>query len=259
VTGLLNRLERWPPGPTLALCLLLLALIGVADHLSGPEIAFAIFYVVPVSLAAWLTGRGAGLLFSLLAATAWYTADRTAGHLYSHEAIPAWNAFTRLALFVIIASLIAAFHASLREERRRARTDGMTGLLNSRAFYEAAHGELERCRRYHHPLSVAYIDLDDFKQINDSLGHTAGDDLLRQTAAVMGSRRRTSDLAARLGGDEFAILLPESDPPAAAQAVDALRRELLSAMRKAGWPVTFSIGVVTFTTPRSRARSRVAI
>jgi diguanylate cyclase (GGDEF)-like protein len=91
--------------------------------------------------------------------------------------------------------------------------------------------------------------VDDFKQVNDHLGHSAGDRLLRTVADTIRENVRGIDVVARLGGDEFAILMPETDGAAAGVVVRRVRRRLLDAARAGGWPVTFSIGVVTFDTP----------
>lgn len=231
------------------LCVLLLTLVALLDVITGPEISSAIFYALPVSLAAWYVNRGFGLAMALAGALAWYLADQSARLASTHPAVPVWNAGTRLAFFMLLVYLLSAFRLRLQDEQRHATTDPLTGLLNHRAFYQIAETELARSRRYKHPFSVAYVDVDNFKQVNDSSGHAAGDLLLRQVAEIMRGYSRTTDVVARLGGDEFAILLVETASEAAQQAVEALRRELLDAMVEAGWPVTFSIGVVSYGTP----------
>lgn len=92
-----------------------------------------------------------------------------------------------------------------------AREDFLTGVLNSRAFYEMAQVEMARAARQDSPLSLAYIDLDDFKEVNDTLGHSTGDRVLQAVAATIMEDIRLTDAVARLGGDEFAILLSGSD------------------------------------------------
>lgn len=109
--------------------------------------------------------------------------------------------------------------------------------------------ELERSRRTGRPMTVAYIDLDDFKGVNDRLGHPAGDDLLRRIAASLTKSIRRIDVVARLGGDEFTILLPETTEPEA-RAVLARAEKSIGATTKADrFPVTASIGAVTFSRP----------
>jgi diguanylate cyclase (GGDEF)-like protein len=124
-------------------------------------------------------------------------------------------------------------------------TDPLTGALNSRAFYEAAQTEIERARRYKHSLTIAYLDVDNFKIINDTSGHKEGDNLLRTMVEVMKSRVRRMDIVARLGGDEFAILMPETDQTSAMSVVQQTLKSLADETRKHNWPVTFSTGVLT--------------
>jgi diguanylate cyclase (GGDEF)-like protein len=97
--------------------------------------------------------------------------------------------------------------------------DPLTGLLNHRAFYERLEQELARAGRTGDPVAVLVLDLDDFKRINDTRGHLAGDDALRALAGVLLAACRSQDVAARLGGDEFAMILPGAggDAPATAE------------------------------------------
>lgn len=138
-----------------------------------------------------------------------------------------------------------ALSASLEREHRLARTDTLTGAANSRHFLGRLEQEMERTRRYQRPFSVAYIDLDNFKLVNDSQGHGAGDLVLCEVAACVHRHVRESDLLARLGGDEFSLLLPETDDVAAFAAMTKLHHQLQAEMHTHGWPVTFSVGVLT--------------
>lgn len=106
---------------------------------------------------------------------------------------------------------------------RSARTDSLTGLLNRRAFAELAEREIERARRFHHPLSLIAIDLDRFKAINDGHGHAVGDAVLEHFARVASAQLRSLDAIARLGGEEFVILLPETDAQGAFQLAERMR------------------------------------
>src|SRR5205823_14021587 len=97
-----------------------------------------------------------------------------------------------------------------REARRLADTDALTGLRNRRFFYETLQRECKRARRYGRSLALLVLDLDDFKAINERVGHLAGDDVLAETAARVRGALRASDVACRVGGDEFAVILPEA-------------------------------------------------
>jgi diguanylate cyclase (GGDEF)-like protein len=150
-----------------------------------------------------------------------------------------------LAVVVLTGLIAQRQRLALAVAESRARTDALTGLANRAAFEERLQQEIERVVRYGHPLSLALLDLDDFKQVNDLYGHLAGDDALRRVGRELDGAIRRVDLAARLGGEEFALLLPETDTPEAL----ALVRRLGGAIRIPGDdtpPLTASAGVATF-------------
>jgi diguanylate cyclase (GGDEF)-like protein len=169
----------------------------------------------------------------------------------SRPAIHLANVLVMAIAFGAVALLGARQRTSLLREQAISRTDNLTGLLNGRGFYEAAANELARSSRYRHPLTLAYVDLDDFKGINDRFGHARGDAVL--VAVARGLRRacRSSDIVGRLGGDEFVILFPETGRDAAEAALAKVR----SRVQELGYPdgarVTASIGSVSFATPPS--------
>jgi diguanylate cyclase (GGDEF)-like protein len=113
-----------------------------------------------------------------------------------------------------------------RVVERQAVTDALTGLANRRQFYEVLGREYERSQRFGTPLSLILLDIDDFKNINDTRGHLAGDAVLHGVAATLAELIREIDMAARYGGEEFAILLPQTAQEGAAQLAERLRREI---------------------------------
>jgi diguanylate cyclase (GGDEF)-like protein len=140
----------------------------------------------------------------------------------------------------------------MRSAEELSRVDGLTGAVNARFFYTLTEGEIVRLERYGRPLTVAYMDLDNFKTVNDTKGHLAGDAVLRAVADRARAQLRKTDVVARLGGDEFAFLYPETDEQAARALVAKLKDRLSEEMRRGGWPVTFSLGVLTcYAAPRS--------
>jgi diguanylate cyclase (GGDEF)-like protein len=227
-------------------------LIGYVDYVSGPYIAFSLFYLVPITAVAWTTtSRWPGASIAVLSAIVWISAEFAAPRISNAPFVVAWNGITRLTIFVSIAALLHALRTSLEHERALARTDYLTDALNVRAFNEAARAEMDRARRYRHPLSIAYLDLDNFKYVNDSLGHSQGDRLLRVVAEALRAQVRQADIVARLGGDEFAVLFPETPDATVETVISRVQLALVEAMRENGWPVTFSIGAVTFDVPPS--------
>ena len=229
--------------------LLSVILIALLDYQTESHLSFSIFYLAPVAACAWCGGFSHGTLVSLGASAAWHSTD-----LYEDPALPAavrlWNMVIRFGCLVLISSLVARLHAGILRERRLARTDALTGAANGRTFYETAAVEADRARRSARPLTLAYFDLDNFKQLNDRQGHAAGDAALQAVVQTIQLHLRGSDLLARLGGDEFALLLPETDAEGAATLLARLQERLAQEMARKGWPVGVSIGAVTFPLPR---------
>jgi diguanylate cyclase (GGDEF)-like protein len=231
----------------LIFCSIVLALLlGYLDYLNGFEFSFSLFYLLPVSITAWFANRNSALVVSVLSALSWFISNTLAGESYSHPVVGFWNTFVRLGFFTIVTLLLTDLKRSIEKERNLSRIDFLTGIKNSRSFYELASFELLRAKRYNHPTTIAYIDLDNFKQINDQFGHSTGDVLLRVVSKALQTHLRQTDIVARMGGDEFAVLLPETDEEAAQVAITKAHLSLLTTMKQNRWDITFSIGVITF-------------
>jgi diguanylate cyclase (GGDEF)-like protein len=225
------------------------ALIWLVDWKTGAEVGLSLFYLVPVALVSWRTGLLAGLVFAALAGGAWFLADAMAVHPYTHASwIPVWNALIRAGMFAALSVTLARLRAALDQEKRLSRLDPLTGVWNSRAFIEIVEQELARCRRYNRPVSLVFMDVDDFKRVNDSLGHGAGDLVLKSISAAMRDCLREVDSLARLGGDEFAALLPETGAEEADAAVRKILRQAADSAAASGVRVTLSAGVTTCAT-----------
>lgn len=238
----------------------LVAAIGWLDYVTGADVGLSLAYLVPVTLSGWFAGRRAALLLAAVAAVAWFAAD-AALHRTSYLPVSVWNGVTRLAIYAAIGVLAARVRRdrlrlldlnarlarALEAERTLARTDALTGLANSRAFFETLHTETARSRRARTPVCLAYIDLDNFQRVNDRRGHAAGDALLRQVADELRRAVRDGDVVARVGGDEFAVLLWNAEPAPA----EEVGRRIVSrvAAVAAGYPeadVGASVGVAWF-------------
>jgi len=127
--------------------------------------------------------------------------------------------------------------------RALAQTDGLTGLPNFRSFHARLEEEVARAHRYGHPLACAMVDLDGLKEINDRLGHAAGNRAIMALADAVREELRDTDFAARYGGDEFVVLLPQTSESHGALFAERLRRRLIEVSQEAGLPVRGSIGV----------------
>jgi diguanylate cyclase (GGDEF)-like protein len=239
--------QRMRPATFLVVGLGTVLLVASASLSAGDGIA--IFYVVPVALVAWFVNRRAGAFVALLSIATWLATDLLSGVVDANPLTPYLNSAIRCALFLLVIGAVAAIKGALDREKELARSDPLTGVANPRLFTELATAEIKRARRYRQSLSVAYIDIDNFKDINDQLGHSTGDELLRVVATTMRNNLRAVDIVARLGGDEFALVLPEAGASAAPLVLQKLRLELLAAMERNRWPVTFSVGLITFPTP----------
>ncbi len=223
--------------------------IGLLDYISGYELAFSLFYLLPIMIVTWFVGRRVGLLFSLLASLFWFSADYFSGHDYSNPIFYFWNTAIRLAFFVIVVLLLSALQNALENEKALARIDRLTGATNGDFFYFILQSEIDLQQRYKGVFTLAYLDLDNFKQVNDDYGHLAGDQLLKQVVYTIRSSTRRTDIVARMGGDEFSILLRKTDIEDARVVISRIQQGLLSEMQKNHLPVTFSMGVVTYRSP----------
>jgi len=242
---IVDRFEELPVIAAIFLGALLIAIIGYLDYLTGYEISLAAFYILPILILSWGVGRWGGIGGGVACAASRTVADLLAGSSHSSVLPIVWNATTRLIMYLVIAILLVMIRQHSDRQKSLARIDHLTGAVNKRAFSEILDSEAARSRRYQRSFSLAYIDVDNFKSINDSFGHYLGDDLLRVVADVLRSNVRASDTVARLGGDEFALLLPETEEAGAKVAVGKLQRLLNQEMSSRSWPATVSIGCLT--------------
>ncbi|HXK09925.1 MAG TPA: GGDEF domain-containing protein [Vicinamibacteria bacterium] len=222
------------------------ALVGFFDWWTGVEWAFTLLYLLPITVVTWTAGEGAGLVVAAACAASWLFTDLLTHPSYEAPLSRYWDLLVEAGVFSFVTILLASLRQHLEAERSLARRDPLTGLANRRHFLELTARELSRCRRLKEPVTAVYVDLDDFKAVNDSRGHDAGDRVLARVAATLGASVRAVDVVARLGGDEFAVLLPGTGADTAEPLVDRLRQALNAVASEGGWPVAFSVGVVTF-------------
>ncbi len=228
-----------------------IALLGAViflDKASPPGFDTSVFYLVPVSFFASFLGRWPGFAVSLLCASVALSLHRMGLPSFRSD-LAYWNALAWLAVYVLFVHVISEIRHLYARERSWSRTDTLTGIPNRRSFLERVEIEKNRARRDDRPLTLTYIDLDRFKEVNDTFGHNTGDKLLAVVAQVITDGVRLADAVARLGGDEFALLLPDTNSAAATAVLHKLHSALNAAMEQHEWPVTFSIGLVTYQPP----------
>lgn len=158
-------------------------------------------------------------------------------------------------MIVLVASAARANYLTVLQQST---TDALTNLANRRAFESIANHEIARQRRYGGIFSLAVLDLDGFKGINDSKGHRTGDEALRLFAKAIRNDTREADSVARIGGDEFIVLMPNTTAEDAVSLCDHLRTVVAARMAEAGFAVTVSIGTATLLQPPESLESAIA-
>lgn len=230
----------------LLLSVLIVIILGITDYSVSYEISFSIFYLIPISITALLAGFKFSIIVSTLSALAWFLADTYGGHVYRHSLIPFWNSLVRLIYFMLHSFFLSQFYMLYNKTRFYSLTDPLTGAVNSRFFHELFGRELKRAERSKKAFTLVYLDLDNFKCINDTFGHAAGDSLLQRISQLIRAGIRGSDVLARMGGDEFAILFPESDYDLSCGMIQRIQEKINYEMLANKWPVTVSIGAITY-------------
>jgi len=233
----------------IGLGLALLGGVAYLDYITGLELSFSLFYLLPISLLAWTISERFGLATAVLSAGIWQAVEIWSGNRFTNIFPYIWNTIIRSGFFMLPVFMIRLSRA-IEREKALARTDFLTGALNARFFHELAQMEINRSFRYQRTFTLAFIDVDNFKAINDTFGHTEGDTVLRAIAIEIKAHLRKTDFVARVGGDEFVVLLPETDAQTAPVVISNIQRALLKEMGENGWAVTFSIGALTLTAPQ---------
>lgn len=237
-------------------CFLFIA-IGFIDYQIDPDISLSIFYLFPIALLTWFVTKGAIFWAWGLSAIAEICTAQPMKLLETSSVAVYWNAGGRLIFYLIVSCLLYKLRITLEREKELARLDEKTGVANKRLFLELAKLEVKKANRYRHPLTVVYLDIDDFRHINESLGYSVGDQVLQTAAETLKNTLRETDLIARIGGDKFIILLAGNGYESAQTVIHRVQKELVETMQKNNWSVTFSIGAVTFINPPNSAEDMV--
>jgi diguanylate cyclase (GGDEF)-like protein len=243
---------NFPPRSTLLISFLLLAGIAWLDIYSSDELRITSLYLIPILLVTWNNGRKWGYAFSAVAFMILIAIDSMSNaspnkHLYFDI-----DTAGHLISYLIVIALATKLRTAYDRERQLARTDTLTHLMNRHAFYDALEVEMARSTRHAQPFSLLYLDCDNFKQINDTMGHWEGDQLLRLIGDVLRRNVRKGDFVARLGGDEFAIFFADTNGTDIVPIAADLTQKLKGTVTQRYPQVSFSSGIAIFlNTPPS--------
>ncbi len=229
----------------LTIGILSVLLIGLIDYLIPIDISLSICYLIPIFIVTRYVARTPGFLLSIVSGLIWYLAEYLA-KTHLSVLLLLWNTIVIVTVFLIVVYLLSALKDAYEREQNLARIDGLTQVYNRRYFWEILRLESKRALRYQRGLTLVYIDVDNFKLVNDRFGHVRGDHLLCLIADTVRNSLREPDILARLGGDEFALLLPETDYQPAELILQRIQQKLAKAAQDNSFDVGFSMGAITF-------------
>jgi diguanylate cyclase (GGDEF)-like protein len=237
--------DQLSPPQAIVLSYGIVSLLALVDYAATVEVSVSIFYLVPVMIVAWRSSLRAAILIGLVSSLSWEAIYILNGARYPAAWIYFWNSGARFGFYLVVCILLQRLRSTHEDLVILSSMDALTGVKNRRAFLESLEIEIARHRRNGQPLSVAFVDIDHFKEVNDTLGHQKGDQALRAVADALRAHLRISDVIGRMGGDEFAILMPETKGDGALRALSTARCEMLEGTARLAIPVTFSAGIVT--------------
>ena len=240
ISGLTGRFVRKGDNFNLLAGLLCCFLLGFLDFLTPDEYVLSFLYILPISFMTLLVGKRAGLSASVLC-TIFLSHD----YFRLKPLAAAWNIFSAFGIFCAVTIMLSRIRQLLEIERHRSMTDPLTGAMNPRGLSDLAQYEMLLSQRLGTPYTLAFLDIDDFKSVNDTYGHKKGDELLKSIITCISLHLRKTDIVTRMGGDEFSIFFPGTDHPAAKVISQKIRAELAAYSRSNDWSITVSMGVVT--------------
>ena len=229
----------------------LIGLIWAANfYYIGREMTFSVTYLIPIAWITWRAGRAGGVILALASAIAWLSIDALQNPYFGYSFLTFISVITKVVLFLSYVFILAKLKDLLQREQELSRTDRLTGIANRWAFLENLGREMKRSQRSMKPITVVYMDVDNFKTINDLYGHHKGDECLLLLAETISDQLRSTDTVARMGGDEFAILLPELGYDDAYIVLTKIRERVKEMANNKSWDITLSMGAVTYSNPQ---------
>jgi diguanylate cyclase (GGDEF)-like protein len=233
-----------PPTVVLITGIVAMAAIFIIDLLAPKDVRLHMLYVFPLAAIALHCERKSAIIGALALSSTFQAVtfffEGISGRSYATDALIA------LSTAVVMAALARATRQNHLVAVNLATSDWLTGLHNRRSFETVADLEIKRQQRYGGVFSLAVIDLDGFKRLNDSKGHHAGDSALQILADVLREHIRQSDTIARIGGDEFAILMPHTKTPDCSALCQQFCVKVADRMAAAQFEVTVSVGCKAF-------------
>lgn len=241
--GLLYRATGVPTASAVAASLSAIFLLAAADLALGPYWSLGLFYYLPIAFAAWRLGGAFGVAASVASAIVWALIGLKYGTIAGGTGAAAWAVTSRAVSFGIGAVIVAEMRRLFDRERGLARHCHLTGALSGRAFRDVLDVEVALAARERAPIALVYTDLDDFKDVNDALGHAAGDEMLRRFAQSAEAALGGAGHVARIGGDEFVLLLTGS-LAADRERVARLATQIAGALADGPHPISATMGAI---------------
>lgn len=251
-----HELPRWN---AIALMLPYFLLVTLLEFFWGNEVLLVILYLPVITMMAIRVSLKRAIQFAFVCSFVWLADDIFIASTEGPNSGELFLAIVHCAAFTVIAIVVSRLKIALHNEFLKARYDFLTGLANMQMFYAQAESVLKDPRRTERPFSMIFIDCDNFKTVNDTLGHEEGNRVLKTVADELAAKTRQEDCTARFGGDEFVVLFPETNLHNSQIMLQKLRDGLLQRMSENNWPVTFSIGIVNFSRVPDELQSAVNI
>lgn len=245
---LLRGATRVSTPTAVAAGVLAVAAVIALDVWLGPGWSLGLLYSLPIAFIAWRLGMVAGLVAAVAAALGWHLfVDLPAE---ADAAIALTGTAARAMSYAIVAVLVAEMRALFEHERGLARHDGLTGALIGRSFRDVLDREVAMARAQRRSLALAYIDLDDFKQVNERAGHAAGDDLLCAFANAARAAMGPLDQLARIGGDEFVVLFV-GHSGRERRVIERFHLSVVAALAQGAEPISCTLGGIVLPAGQS--------